>query len=241
MRFVIRWAFRFLILVVVLGVALVLLKDTLLKSLAEQRLRREIGLEVRIGKLEAGLFTPTVHLERLVIYNTAEFGGGLFIDLPEVHLEYDRLALASRKLHLTLVRLNLAEANIVKNQAGRTNLEGLEARQKEKPAPGAGSPGFEFTGIDLLNLSIGKLRFTNLQQPSQTREVNIQLQNEMLRNVTAAGDLSGLLVKLVLQKALKSGSGENRTPSPLAPRPNPTPEKGTRIPMPAVPSPQRSP
>ena len=206
MRFVVRWAFRLVILVVVLGVALVLLKDTLLKSLVEQRLRRETGLEVRIGKLEAGLFTPTVHLERLVIHNTAEFGGGPFLDLPEVHLEYDRLALASRKLHLTLVRLNLAEVNMVKNQAGRTNFEWLEARQKQKSTAAAASPGFEFTGIDLLNLSIGKLRFTNLQQPSQTREVSIQLHNEMLRNVKAASDLSELLVKLVLQKALKSGS-----------------------------------
>src|SRR5215218_3075556 len=108
MKFVFRWIFRLFILVLILVIAGILLLDTIAKAVAEYRIKRETGLDVKIGKLEIGILNPKVTIENFVIYNSAEFGGSPLIDMPELHVEYDRPALLSHKLHYKLVRLNLA-------------------------------------------------------------------------------------------------------------------------------------
>src|SRR5690242_6421016 len=120
-KFIFRWLFRAFILLIVLAVALVLLKDTLIKSFVENRLRKQTGLEVKIDKLEVGMFSSIINMEGFKIYNSPEYGGAPFIDLPELHVEYDRDALALRKFHLNLVRFNLAEVLVVEGKDGKTN------------------------------------------------------------------------------------------------------------------------
>ncbi|MCL5098105.1 MAG: AsmA family protein [Candidatus Omnitrophica bacterium] len=199
MRFVVRWTFRLFILLVVLGVALFLLKDSILKSLAENRIRAQTGLDVKIGKFEMDLLNPTLTIENFVLYNSVHFGGGPFITLRELRIEYDPNALALQRLHLKLVRLNLAEVNIVQDKTGRNNLQALQAELQSKSQAGAPVP-LTFTGIDLLNLSLGKFTYMNLGQPNQTREVTIGLKNALVRNVNSVADLSGLLFKIMVQK-----------------------------------------
>jgi len=45
-------------------------------------------MDARIEKMEVGLATPTVNLEGLKLYNTADFGGGTFLEMPELRVEY---------------------------------------------------------------------------------------------------------------------------------------------------------
>src|SRR5712671_3808479 len=120
-----RWALYLFIIFVVLVVAAVLLFDTMVRSFAEHNLRSQTGMDVKIGRFSVGFFSPTVTVENLKLYNTAEFGGGEFIDLPELHLVYDRAAFRTGKLHLNLVRLNLAEIHLVENKEGRRNFDAL--------------------------------------------------------------------------------------------------------------------
>ncbi len=90
MRFLVRWTFRLVILAAVLAVALILSKDALLKSLAETQIRAQTGMDVRIGKLELGLFSPTLNVEDFKLYNPAEFGGSPLLDVPDLHVNIIR-------------------------------------------------------------------------------------------------------------------------------------------------------
>ena len=77
------------------------------------------------------------------IYNPPNFGGTLFLDIPEIHVEYDRAALAKKEIHITLLRFNLGELDIVKNQAGQTNIFSLGVRCPRKKSGGNGADGFQ--------------------------------------------------------------------------------------------------
>ncbi len=221
MKFLFRWAFRLLVLLIVLVVALVLLKDTLVKSLAENRIQAETGLEVRMGKFEVGLMTPTLTIENFVLYNTAEFGGSPFIDLPEIHVEYDRQDLALQKLHLKLVRFHLRELNIVENQQGQTNLaaifDRLQSSQSEKKKE-AKDAGLEFDGIDTLNLSLGKIRYSNLKWPQKSKEFDLDVRNEIVTHVKSQDDLVEAVFRILLRKGvtiLTGYVGRSRSPQRL--------------------------
>lgn len=210
LRWIGRWVFRLVILVIVLLVAAVLLKDTILKAVAEQRIRSQTGLDVHIGKLEVGLLSPTVTLEDFRLYNPPEFGGSVFLDLPEVHVEYDPEALRSRTLKLKLLRFNLGELNIVENQAGLKNVDAIHQRattgqkQPQKTNDPLGEVGFDFGGIETLNLTLSKLKYTSYRNPQTSFERNLGVQNQILTNVKSEKDLQVFLVNLALRQGLGS-------------------------------------
>ena len=208
-KFVFRWAFRLLLLLIVLVVAFALLKDDLVKSFAERRIRQETGMEVKIGKFEARLLTPTLTIENFKLYNTEEFGGSLFVDLPEWHHDYDPARLASGQLHLKLLRLKVTEINVVENKEGRNNLETVQKRLEQRTGSKRETEHrrrMDFTGVDTLNLTIGKLNYLSLKRPKQNRAFDLNLKNEIVKNVKSEADLSSLIVKSFLRVWYLHGS-----------------------------------
>ena len=224
MKWLFKWLFRLGFLLLVLVVVLVISKDSILKAVAEQRIRARTGMDVKIGRFSIGIFSPVVTIENLKLYNRPEFGGTPFIDMPELHVEYDRTALARRKLHITLMRFSLSELNIVRNEAGQTNLVSLMATP-ESPKDRRLARELEFGGIDVLNLSLGTVRFLDLKDPRQNGALDLGVKNQVFRNVNSEGDVFGVLLMVWLR------GGGNPTD-----RPTPSPSKTTTVSVPHVPS-----
>lgn len=245
-KFIFKWLFRLILavvgLVVVAVVFLLLTYNSILKNLIEHNIREQTGMDAEIGKLDVSLFEPTIEIRDLQIYNPANFGGAPFLNIPEIHIEYDRPALMRRQLHFTLVRLNLAELDIVKNQNNELNIFPEGAPMQNAPAPliassqrplSAPAPlqpgvspsvpptritptprqpgasprvinfeeqtGYDFTGIDKLNLSVGKVKYLDLKDPGNDREQAIRLDNWIVPHVKSVNDLAGTMVFIELR------------------------------------------
>ena len=171
MRRLFKWTLRVTLILAALVVLLFVFKDSIIRAITERRIRDRTGLEVSIGRLSAGVFSPTLTIENLKLYNTAEFGGTPFLIVPELHLECDPVALAEHKLRITTMRLNLAELDIVKNEAGKTNVISLaahvEKRMREQRARDH-SASWKFDGIDTLNLTLGTARLIDWRLGKKT-------------------------------------------------------------------------
>ncbi len=205
-KWIFKWLFRLFLLAVVLIAILLLSYNSILRVWIEHRIHDQTGLEAEIGRFSLGLTEPTVTIQNLKIYNPADFGGTLFLDIPEIHVEYDRAALAKHEIHLTLLRFNLGELDIVKNEAGRTNLFSLGvALPMKKPAGGKSAAeirkltGFEFKSIDVLNVSVGTMKFIDLKDPRNDRAQKIGLESCVLKDVKSEADLAGLAVLVALR------------------------------------------
>src|SRR5688500_2313291 len=98
-RWLVRLAVTLVLLSIVLVVVALLLKDVIAKNIAERNLRSETGLDAKISKLEVGLLTPTLNLEGMKLYNAAEFGGGTFLEMPELRMEYIPGEVRDGRLH----------------------------------------------------------------------------------------------------------------------------------------------
>jgi uncharacterized protein involved in outer membrane biogenesis len=200
---IIKWTFRIFALVVVAIVLLLVFKDSILKRVAEHQIRAQTGMDVSIGRFSSGLFSPVVTIENLKLYNTPEFGGTEFMTISELHLEFDPQALSEKKLRLKLLRINLAELDVVKNQAGQTNIVSMLAKTpKGKLAPHGiqmGGKKIGFEGVDVLNLSLGRMRFIDLKDPSKNRDVLINLDNQVFQNVNNGGSVYAILFTLWLR------------------------------------------
>ncbi len=241
MRLLLRWMAGLLLVFLVLLVAGVLLLDTILKSVLENSVRERTGRELKIGRLNLSLLNSRVTIENFKLYNTAALGGGPFLDLPEIHFELDRPALAQRQLHFKVIRLHLAELNLVQSGAGRPNLGPLpqfDASALTNQVPrtaGNRDDRLEFAGIDTLKLTLGKIKQTDLQQPANSREFALGVTNEVITGIRDTRDLQVKLLPLLLRTGgpiLFQLFGNFPTPPPsdaapdiLAPIPAPTPKQ----------------
>ena len=205
-KFIFKWGFRLLLLAVVAAAVLLLSADSLLRLTIENRIRAQTGMDAEIGRFKLGLAAPTVTIQNLKLFNPAAFGGTPFLDIPEIHVEYDRAAMLRREIHLTLMRFNLGELDLVKNQAGQTNLFALGIPLLAKPvAAGGGAAdftretGLTFLGIDVLNVSVGTLKFIDLSNPQNNRTQKIGIENLVVPKVKSAADLAGLAVLIELR------------------------------------------
>lgn len=196
-RWIFKWFLRLATLGVVLFIILLLSLNSIVRVIMEHNIRAQTGMDAEIGSVELGLTKPTLEIRDLKIYNPPSFGGTLFLDIPEIHAEYNRVAFAEKQVHLTLLRFDLEEINFVKNQSGRMNIDALAKTPKTKagttPAPSLKkSTGYDFKQIDVLNVSFHKAKYVDLQNPANNREQIIGLQNCVVPNVKSPNDLAGL-------------------------------------------------
>lgn len=222
-RFVFRWLFRLFFLAVVVVVILVLSFDSIVRLVMEQRIQAQTGMDAEIGRVSVGFFKPQITILDLKLFNPPAYGGTPLLVIPEIHVEYDRLALVESRFHLTLVRFNLAELDIVKNDAGHTNLMelGLDIKLPAKNAGASPPPapnlaefqsktGLVPAGVDVLNLSIGTLKYLDLKDSRNNLTQKIGIENLVIKNVRGPADLAGLAMIL----SLRSGDFFTRLQGP---------------------------
>ena len=209
MKKLFKWLFRLVLVLILLIVLLIVFLDPIAKSVVERRIRQQTGLPVKIGKLSIGLRQPTLSIENFKLGNSPDFGGSTFIDIPLLRVQYDLLALRSRRIHLNAVVLNLGELHVVENREGKTNLQMAQERGKESFPAGSGVSTAEFEGIDALTLTVGRLKYTSAKDESRNEEAYVGYK-ETVKNVRSFKDLEPFIIRIRLEKKLQFISDELR-------------------------------
>ena len=203
-RFLVRWVSRISALTLIALIGVVLLRDRLLHEFLLHRIRTVTGLETRLGSVESNLADTSITVSNLLLLNPPAFGGGTLTHIADLRLELDTGALRSRELRLYHARIHVTEFNVVRNQAGETNIfrTADHARTHASPVDAAivAPPGLEFTGITTLQLTVGTVRLLDLANPAQPRVIHVGLTNELVSNVRSTADLHPLILRVVLRE-----------------------------------------
>jgi hypothetical protein len=59
--------------------------------------------------------------------------------------------------------------------------------------------GYEFKGIDVLNVSVGTAKYIDLKNPQNNRTQKIDIENCVMKNVKSTDDLVGLMAFVALR------------------------------------------
>lgn len=225
MKFLLKWAFRLFLLLLVLLAILALSFDAIVTSIAEGKLRKQTGLEVRLEKLELRPWSGRARVEKLVIFNPAEFGGGPLVNIAELLVEYDPALARERKLHLNVLRFNLAELHVVLNKEGLSNLDGVRAAVEEirrgKRVAKTNAP-MEFVGLDMLNLTLGKGTWTDLRNSGTPREFDLGIRNEVVQDMKDSKELVAKLTPVLVRAGLAFFGVGQPVPAPTTTNSPPT-------------------
>lgn len=195
----IKWLFILVLIVIAVVVGLLFSKDTIAKAAVEQQIRAQTGMDVKIGKFSLSVLSPLATIENLTLYNTADFGGTPFLNIRALHIQFDREALAHRELRLKLLKLDIAELAVVKNDLGQTNIVALAAAPKLTKT----SEMVDFKGIDVANFSISKVAFVDLKNQKNNRQITLNLQNLVFRDLKTSGEFYAAFVQIWQNKVRK--------------------------------------
>jgi len=222
MKRILRWVGGVLLCLLLLAVALVAARNRIFKAMAERRIRTETGLPTKIGYLKTGLTSATLALKDIQIFNPPEFGRSVLVDVRQLYLELDTEQAAASKLRFKVLRFHLSEFNVVRDKQGRLNLEAFQDfRNAHDPTNAipqtvrSGGKAYEFGGIGKLYITLGKVTYTDLQQPKNNREFILGVQDELATNIETTQELDtwmkAFLIRVAVQEYVKARAARGRS------------------------------
>jgi uncharacterized protein involved in outer membrane biogenesis len=228
MKRALRWIIGIVASLLLLCITLFLFRDVLLREFIEHRIQRETGVDASIGSLHLDLFAPSVRVADFTLHNPPGFGERPMLHIPELYIHVDRdmgsdgagspgsattngdSGPHASGLRLHQATLNIAEFNIVRSADGRTNIFALEKRlrsKKKKPGSDSKDSDIEFRGIGELKITLGTVRYIDLQKPEKSQEFRIGIQDEVVTTIKNEKDLetwaTALLLRIAIQQALE--------------------------------------
>jgi uncharacterized protein involved in outer membrane biogenesis len=214
MKRALRWIIVIISVLLLLCVTLFIFKDTLLREFIERRVQRETGVDASIGSLHLDVFAPSVHVTDLTLHNPPGFGERPMLHIPELYIHVDRESPPGGvRLHQAI--LNIAEFNIIKSADGRTNIFALEKRlrsKKKKSGSHDDDSDIDFHGIGELKVTLGTVRYVDLQNPVKSQEFRLGIQDEVVTTIKNEKDLetwaTALLLRIAIQQALEKSQGK---------------------------------
>jgi hypothetical protein len=200
MKKFLRWAAAVILVLLAIVVGLFLFKDPILKKITVSRIRSQTGLQSEIGAFHISLGSGAVHLQNFKLLNLGEFGGSPLLDIPEIYLLLDAQHTTTDKLHFKEVRLNLAQLHVIKDKSGRYNIDQLAKLPKQPKAPKTkrDQSSVQFGGIDRLYVTLGSIKYTDLRDPTQNEEMNLNIKDELFRDVRTEEELQARLLTIIL-------------------------------------------
>jgi hypothetical protein len=197
MKKLFKWIMRLVIVALALVALVVLFRNPILRLAAEHRIQRETGMETILGRVRVDLRSPVVRLENVRLISPPEFGGRLFLDLPEVRLEYDSVGLLFRRIRFRQITFRLDELRLVRTANGTTNLDLLRERLAAGRWPDRlARQNWEYDGTDAVSFSVGRLKYLDAREPAKSEEVYVGARGVTLKRPRSLEDVTDALSRL---------------------------------------------
>jgi hypothetical protein len=193
--------------------------DWIVKRTIQSRVNASGVAEVEIGSLNIGLLRPHLEVRNLKVFGQSQFGGVQILDLPELRVEYDRDAFKAQELKLRLLRIRLNELTLVDGFAGGdTNmfqrLQGYselivaytnrlsEVTNRLDLASAQRIGNATFTGLDRLELTVGRVRFLDMKDPLSEKVATLNINRRVMTNITDLSGMAPLAMELLVRTTL---------------------------------------
>ncbi len=193
-----------LIAVVILFIAL----NVVLKSVVGIAIKEIAGTEASIGSLHVDWVNQKVTMGNFILYNPPGFSHPPMISITEIIIKVD-VSVLPKRLHIPLMVINLKEATIEKDKAGKLNVDSLKFAQKGAKETEQKNQEMMPFQIDELHLSLGQVvvkDFARGPEPS-INAYGLNVQDKVLKNINSPEQLISLiLVQVMAPTALKSAA-----------------------------------
>jgi hypothetical protein len=178
---------------VVLLVAIFLARNFIARVSVEIGAKKITGFPLKIGSVDVGLFSSKVDVRNLTLMNPPEFQEKMFVDMPQLYIDYRLGSLLRGAPHFNDMLINIKQLVVVKTDKGDSNA------MKLKGVVFSGKSSSKYT-IDKLRLHIGTVTLKDYSHPKPT-ERNTPLDIDVTYpNITDSTDITRLILLTVMSQ-----------------------------------------
>ncbi|MCX6909501.1 MAG: hypothetical protein NTY01_15865 [Verrucomicrobia bacterium] len=186
--------FRLIVVLVVLAAGLYFGRNFIAQQSVQAGVKEMTGFPLNIGSLDLALGQSRIAVRDLSLLNPPEFKEPVFVEMPELTVDYDAGSMLSGTPHLTSLVVDLKRIVIVRTKTGDSNA------MKLKGALGGGG-GKSHYKVDTFRLKIGTVELYDYKMGNPMKKrIPLNL-DETYRNFTDATDINRLVLLTVLKKA----------------------------------------
>ncbi|MCM8812571.1 MAG: hypothetical protein NC924_01380 [Candidatus Omnitrophica bacterium] len=191
-RLLIRMVMALLIAVAVLIIA----RNFIVKTALVEAIRRYSGLDAHIGTVDIGLWSTSLKVQGLVLFNPPGFSEKIMLDVPELFVDFELPRyLEKKELYLQEFRLNLHEIVVARSRDGRLNwavLQKVAPQAARASAPAAAQPAAPAAAENQLRVerivvrigSVVDVRESSADKPKRTvYAVNSEYRDRDVRDI----------------------------------------------------------
>jgi hypothetical protein len=173
------------------------------KKAVEIGAEKMTGFPLEVGEMSVGMALNNVEAKNIKLKNSEEFGGSVFVDMPELKLDYHLLSMAGSQPHVKEMFLHINEMIIVKNAQGQTNVMKL----KDIASSGEGDSKYR---VDVLRIKVGKVVYRTYKADGTFTDRNFAADLDVTyKDLTESTQVTKLVVLAVMSKVKLPDLGIN--------------------------------
>jgi hypothetical protein len=174
---------------VVLLVVLFLSRNFIARVSVEVGAKKVTGFPLKIGSVDVGLFSGKLDVRDLTLMNPPEFQERMFVDMPELFVDYRLGSMLSGTPHINDMLINIKQLVIVKNDKGDSN-----AMKLKGVVSGGDSKSSAKYQIDQLRIQVATVTIKDYSRAKPTeRTLTLNLQRTY-KNINDSTDITRLVL-----------------------------------------------
>ena len=168
----------------------------------EKKLSDALGRQVKIGKIQASLFSGGAEADNISISDDPAFNKSPFLQASSLQIGLELMPLIfSHQLKIDSLTINKPDIVLLKNSAGKWNYSSLgNSSQAEKKKPQSDSGAVPDFSVGKFQIQDGKIRVAQVGPRGIGREHAYQNVNLLARNISAHS-----VIPFVLSAAIPGG------------------------------------
>jgi len=197
-----KWLIVALAAVILMIVLAIAFKNPILRAATCWNIKSTTGLDASIGTFDLNFGRSQLDIRDFRIANAPTFGPSPLLDIGEIYFSVKPRE--SGKLHFDEVRFNLRQINVVQATNGVTNIELLQKTLETNllNSSQVRVKGLEFGGIDKIVVSLGKVTFKDMANPTNDTQIDLGVKEEA-RNLKTEEEVQNWATALLLRVAIQ--------------------------------------
>ena len=184
------------IVLLVLVVAAILGRNVIARKSVEIGAKKMTGFPLEIGSVNVGLLNGKLDVSNLKLMNPPEFQEKMFVDMPQLYVDYRLGSMFSGTPHINDMLINIKQLVVVKNNQGESNAQKL----KGVVSTGSSSSKSSKYAVDKLRIHIGTVTIKDFSRAKPTERTITLNVDATYNNITDSTDITRLVLLTVMNQ-----------------------------------------
>lgn len=168
------------------------MRNWLARQVVQTAVTHATGFPLHIDSVQFDPFRSQVHARGIRLQNPPDFPEPLFVDMPQLYVDYTLPSLLSGGNHVRELHIHIDHLNLVKTTNGQSNVQQLRGVSSSE------SPARTRYRLDTLRIQVGKVTIKDYSRARPTeRTITLNL-DRTYRNITDQTSVTRLVLMSML-------------------------------------------